>query len=372
MVDPVFCYGNHVLVRSVWGMFLSIDSGNHWKIVDSSNGIKNVIKIVSKDSMLFAGSITGGIYASTDSGKTWNAPKAWTFINDLADLTASGDNIVCSFQSNDKIYVSKDNGQSWDSATKGLTPVLHHYDLPGDYVNIENKTLVCYENKLYETYDHGETWNYTSNSVPNIQSYSILNFHDRIFTGNDRIYESIDSGANWQTKYILKNGLSRITGICSNGKLLFASTAYGDEGVLMSIDSGGNWMSVNVGLSTLNFYSISMDSSYVYIGAEKGQVFRRSIGEVTGQAVVKTMDIDLFHLKVYPNPFQHTATFEFGRELQKGSIVVYDLIGNEVARVKDINNNRYEFQRGDMSSGTYMYVLTEGNKKLATGKLIIE
>ncbi len=372
-VHPVFCYGNSVLAVDDDGMYLSLDSGNHWKLIDSTAGMQVVLHIIKKDSLLLAASMDSGIYTSHDSGRVWEAPKTWPYKHKstLYDIVQSGDNLIGTIE-NVKMIVSKDNGQTWDTATKGLYPAPNHYYEAWGLITIGNTTLVQYSNYMYATYDHGETWNYLG-MCPDVRNGATLSFYEKALMGENSISESIDTGKTWNSKYKLSSGLDIITGFCTNGKAIFASTANGNEGVLMSTDSGNTWVSINTGLSTLNLYSISIDSNFLYVGAKLGQIFRRSLGEITSVQNISSRTLqELIKLKVYPNPLHDVATFDFGRELNQGMISVYDIAGKQVFNLNNVNSPRYELQCGNLSKGTYLYVISEKQKFLATGKLQIQ
>ena len=84
-----------------------------------------------------------------------------------------------------------------------------------------------------------------------------------------------------------------------------------------------------------------------------------------------SFDRDLNNLKVYPNPFKHSTTFEFGRVIQSGQLLLYNILGQEVSHIDNINAEKMILECDALSAGTYLYLLLEKGKKTATGKIII-
>lgn len=77
----------------------------------------------------------------------------------------------------------------------------------------------------------------------------------------------------------------------------------------------------------------------------------------------------------YPNPFTSTTTIHFEvKERGYTSIIIRDLLGNEVARLVDqtLEEGKYsaEFFAGNLPNGIYTYTLESGNSKFV-GKMSI-
>ncbi|MBU0488440.1 MAG: T9SS type A sorting domain-containing protein [Bacteroidetes bacterium] len=74
---------------------------------------------------------------------------------------------------------------------------------------------------------------------------------------------------------------------------------------------------------------------------------------------------------VYPNPFSSTTTIEIKYNMQNASLVVYNLFGEIVAYLNNLNGNIIKVDRNNLSHGVYFFQVTE-NDKIFAGKLIIE
>jgi uncharacterized repeat protein (TIGR01451 family) len=89
------------------------------------------------------------------------------------------------------------------------------------------------------------------------------------------------------------------------------------------------------------------------------------------------------YIKVYPNPFTETATFEIeGYSLPVihgisylNSIYtqfqLFDVTG-KLLRVENFSNNRFEFDRKGLTSGLYFFKIQENGQLIGSGKLVIQ
>ncbi len=369
-ISLVFIIGNNILIRDQGGILLSTDDAKNWKFVDTTFGMKVVSKIIAKDSLLLASSLFKGVYRSLDSGRTWIAPSKW-FNDYTTDIILSGKNILGILPRPDQIIVSKDDGVTWDTATKSPPYILSFNGNIDALGIIGNTTFAFYAGKLYTSYDYGETWKFKSDSCPTGASPTVYN--DKILSNSldGNIAVSEDSGMKWKTVFTGQQGINHVGRIRVSGKILIAPVK--NEGVIFSYDSGNTWIFKNDGLgSVLGVYDISLSSDFVYCGADSGRVFRRPISEFNDIESPVSLLTDAFQLKVYPNPANQFTNFEFGRALANGSLSIYDITGKEVLNISNINTGKYTFQRDNTPGGTYMYMLKEHGKKLAFGKLVLE
>lgn len=86
--------------------------------------------------------------------------------------------------------------------------------------------------------------------------------------------------------------------------------------------------------------------------------------------VIKNTD----HFSVYPNPFVSETTISFNTELKNAELKIFNILGQEIKEqnLKLKNVQRITIKRNDLISGLYFYTITEENRPVATGKLIVE
>jgi hypothetical protein len=80
-------------------------------------------------------------------------------------------------------------------------------------------------------------------------------------------------------------------------------------------------------------------------------------------------------VSVYPNPVANKGTvsikFPVSRE-DNITFTVYNVIGEEMLKMENIATQQFEFNRGNLQNGIYIYELKKGNSTLKNGKLIIQ
>ena len=361
-----FTLKSRLIVVTDIGTYLSIDSGITWKLIDSSLAMCAINRFVASDSIVFANT-TAGIYFSTDSGSTWHITKS-TPSTGINDIILSGNNLLACSKS--KIYLSSDCGENWIVSNNGIPskpPSSNGQLFP--FSNIGKKTIVFYGHSSYMTNDNGANWNHVGDSC--IVDMAILNLGHYLYSaqGSGNIYRSMDSSLTWHSILTPNPLCSTLFRMYTDQKNIIGALYEG--GVIFSQDSGTNWIYINNGLPSANVDGVAILGNYVFCGLDKGLIFRRTLSEVTGVNVPEKSS-EAFKLKVYPNPFLHTATFEFGIDLHNAQILIFDISGKEVLRTPNINSDKFILQRNGLAKGTYTYVLTEGNKQIATSKLQIQ
>jgi hypothetical protein len=76
-------------------------------------------------------------------------------------------------------------------------------------------------------------------------------------------------------------------------------------------------------------------------------------------------------LKIYPNPFSSETTFYTDKFLSNATLTIYNPQGQIVKQIDNITGRTISLQRDNLSSGFYFVRLLEGNKIIATDKIII-
>lgn len=99
-----------------------------------------------------------------------------------------------------------------------------------------------------------------------------------------------------------------------------------------------------------------------------------TVGEnfVLTVAVDKIFD-EAIAVKVYPNPFTHSATIEVqGKEYEELQLTVFDLTGREIAQERAFYSNKIELTRGNLQTGIYVYKLESNGKMISSGKIVVQ
>ncbi len=79
-----------------------------------------------------------------------------------------------------------------------------------------------------------------------------------------------------------------------------------------------------------------------------------------------------YDIRVYPNPFSSTTTFEISYSKSGPlSFELYNLIGERVKVISEITGDSFIFDRENLSDGIYIYKIRAENKLIGTGKLVV-
>jgi photosystem II stability/assembly factor-like uncharacterized protein len=273
--------------------------------------------IAACDSNIFAGTYGGGVFYSSDSGKSWTAINNGLTNLNIATLTLNGDSI----------YAGTFDGGVFYSSNKG-----------GNWSNIGLKT----------------------NSV-----FAIALIGSQIFAGtyNHGVYMSANNGVSW-TK--LNNSFSNLTvnSFAISGSIFFAGS-YG-KGVYYTLNSGIDWQPVKAGSANLNGHCLATSGNNICIGTDGG-AFVQPISVITAVATGTNSYVPVkFALyQNYPNPFNPTTIISFSLPSKLFvSLKIFDAMGREVSTIvsKELSAGSHSRQWNavTMSSGIYFYRLKAG------------
>jgi hypothetical protein len=76
-------------------------------------------------------------------------------------------------------------------------------------------------------------------------------------------------------------------------------------------------------------------------------------------------------INIFPNPFSSSTTIIFKTAVKNAELRIYDIYGHEIKRIENIFGQEIELSRYNLINGIYYIRLTEFNKIIATGKIII-
>ena len=191
----------------------------------------------------FAGSVSGGIWKTTNAGLTWN--------NLTPDIRFLATTTLAMSQSNTNImYAGTGEGYGGYGMVMG--------------------------NGIYKSTDKGTSWTLLS-STDSSKAFQYVNkvwvspTNDNIVlvASNRGIFRSTNGGESWDSVYKKGYAIQDLVQNPENEKTLYA--AANRLGILKSIDGGINWFPAYSGMGTGKRFSIavsSVDTSYIYSAAE--------------------------------------------------------------------------------------------------------
>ncbi len=95
-------------------------------------------------------------------------------------------------------------------------------------------------------------------------------------------------------------------------------------------------------------------------------------GDINSASLLGIEDINTTSISIYPNPLITDTTIIISNENSSLELVIFDMLGREVKRVKS-NSNRSIIEREDLKAGIYILKLTsDGDSVYHTQKLIVK
>lgn len=74
---------------------------------------------------------------------------------------------------------------------------------------------------------------------------------------------------------------------------------------------------------------------------------------------------------IYPNPFSESSRIKLNKNLEEATLVIYNILGQEIKRIKHIFGREVKLDRDNLPLGVYFLRLTEGNRIIMENKAII-
>ena len=193
-------------------VFTSNDEGGHWQLLSRiGTGHDDVVTHVLVDSRnpnrLFASTWTlysggGGVYESTDTGRTWHLiGLSKETVRALAQAPTNPSTLVAGTLTG--VYRSKDSGKTWERITPTSNDDLRNFDSVAFDPHDENVIYAGTYHLPWKTTDGGKNWvSIKAGMIDDSDVMNIIvdpanpaNVHATACSG---IYHSVDSGLNWK------------------------------------------------------------------------------------------------------------------------------------------------------------------------------
>jgi photosystem II stability/assembly factor-like uncharacterized protein len=215
-------------------LFASSDTGETWQ-VRSALPVSDAVGLAAgqTSSELFLISRTGTIYYSTDAGMNWDAVGAVTS-SDVIGFTLQADGTVLVLTETGSLFASVDNGASFTTLA-ALTASNFVSLTPGSSAG--SLYALTATGEVMESLDDGAAW-ITKGAMPvsdavEIQGHGGLLY---VITGTGLTYCSSDAAASWTAIGTLSQ--VHVSGMTSDGFNLIATV---EEGEVATSHDGTSW-----------------------------------------------------------------------------------------------------------------------------------
>jgi photosystem II stability/assembly factor-like uncharacterized protein len=301
---------------------------------------------------------SGTVMKSTSSGGSWtwlarNAPTT----RRLRSVGVITSDIIIVVGERGTIYRTSNGGTTWQNRT--VPDTLAHFNrllISRFFPNFNRAWTVGDNGRIYATTDYGNSWvRQISGTTKHLRDLVFQNSDTGAVAGDDgTVRHTTNGGSTWLADPFL-NGLTTRD---------ILSLARVDSNTVNSITT--NLSTSGAGVDTTYFLAVSSEP-------------------LTGIQLVDNFIQTTFSMhQNYPNPFNPTTRIRFSvgsppdriRESGPASLVVYDLLGREVATLVNERLDAGEYERAldarTLPSGVYFYRLRVGEftavKKMVLAK----
>lgn len=249
------------------GVFRSTNNGATWSAANTGLSGTSITSLTANASFLFAGAQLddfghGGVYRSSDQGTSWTPVNNGIQGQSILSVLASGSFVLAGDAINGA-YKSTNNGQSWFLSNVGLGQNA----VTGMVQNGSTIFAIAYQG-MFRTTDGGATWAL----IPETEFrsfFGIATSGSNIYAGAfDGLARSTDGGANWSFIEVLNlPSFVRLTSFAASGTTVYAGTAGAPSaGVIKSTDNGSNWLQANAGIEIAHVNALLLRSGRLLAG----------------------------------------------------------------------------------------------------------
>jgi photosystem II stability/assembly factor-like uncharacterized protein len=193
----------NVYAATAYGLIASTDRGATWEF--RTNGLRRTftadvcVDRRKGDHLLIA--TETGVFVSKDAGKHWR-PTTLTQ-KDIRTIVQDPHAAATYWAGteDDGVWLSTDGGESWSPRNQGLGQKTV-YTIVLDKAEPGFMMLGTHGSGVYISSDHGTSWHQRVNGLTNLDVHSVAVVHGtptKLFAGtlNDGLFESIDGGVHW-------------------------------------------------------------------------------------------------------------------------------------------------------------------------------
>jgi photosystem II stability/assembly factor-like uncharacterized protein len=355
----------------------TVNGGSNWIVVYNQT-IYDILAVSFSNASTGWAFMKGNVNDSSFVIKTTNSGSSWiknfvdtgSFQNDLAGLQFTGANTGYLANSHG-LRKSVNGGSGWTYLNSGVT-------LPTclSFINESTGWVAGYQTTLFKTTDSGQNWLQQFNSQPSTNSRAVvfMNSLTGFYATDYAVYRTSNGGSDWFESFNVGNIYPRsVSFINANTGWVLALTADTSfrNIILRTDNSGVTWGIHELILPSKRFNRVYFTSQNTgWLLGDSGYIYKTTNGgfPIGIQLISNEIPQDFLLSQNYPNPFNPSTIIRFdvsGTSSAKTSLIVYDLLGQEVATLvnENLRPGEYDvqFDGTNNPSGIYYYKLTAGN-----------
>ena len=213
--------------------------------------------ITATGAVLLAGTSGGGVFVSANNGASWDPDNSGLANLNVHSIVVNGATMFAGTGCG--VYLSTNGGGSWfPSDTSSLDISVPCLAVVGQNI------LAATSTGIFRSTDNGKNW--ASSGLPNVVVTTFAVDGGNVYAGTygGGVFLSTNGGSSWIPK---SSGLSdlNVLSIAVNGTTLFAGTDY-QGGVFISTHSGTTWMPASMNLPSMDIEALGVVGSDLFAG----------------------------------------------------------------------------------------------------------
>lgn len=329
-------------------LYKSSDHGKAWLSVDSINNLYDVtsMKVVNKN--IFLCTRSHGVVRSINNGISWE--KVNNGLPSLqAQYIASIDSTIYVSINRKGLFRSTDAGGNWNSVNSVFINKVIQGMLVDNYV-----LYVATNQEIYRSSDNGQTWFESKLNGVTFKAFT-ANQNSIAICNDEGVYISTGDTGNWRTS---SQGLvsKTVNAIINIGQSLYIAT---NAGVYQSTNNGSNWQFL--GLPDLKVHNLYTFKDTLYACAEN-TLWKTNINTIVHVDEEISLQTSALKFEIYPNPSNGRCEIKMDSIISETPIFlnIFTTEG-EVVYQSVLNNKSSSLSINTLSTGMYFVVIYSGN-----------
>ena len=262
---------------SYGGIFLSTNNGTSWTAADSGlvlnfGSYPSVNAFAVSETNIYTG--TGsGIYRSTNNGISWSKVSTPGFLNDNINAFAISDTDFFAVTNLHVGRSSTNNDSTWTEVDSDLPYLIQSLVVSPNGTSGTNLFAggAYSGGGVYLSTDNGNSWNPVDSGLANTNVSVLAVSGSRLFAGTQGggVYLSTNAGTSWNSG---NNGLAggvNVLAFAASGLNLFAGT--NGDGVFVSTNHGTSWsVTTNPGFTNNVVNALAVSGANLFAGGPGG------------------------------------------------------------------------------------------------------